>query len=125
MCRRKRSRPSSRWRLTKKVKRLSAGELGCDSAIGDVDAARLITNICAGVADSPVPMRSALLALIAVKLRGIASVGGPAVLCEGHLRCKTGCFASPPRDGYALVTSKSQCRHAATARQELGKRDMS
>src|SRR5688500_1071425 len=78
MCRRKRSRPSSRCRLTKKVWRFSAGEVGCDSAIGEVDAARLITNNCA-VAVEPVALMDSALALIAVKLRGR--------LLPGRLRC--------------------------------------
>src|SRR6266853_1514065 len=44
MCRRKRSRPSSKRRLTKNVKRLSSGRSVCASAIGVVDEHRLRTN---------------------------------------------------------------------------------
>src|SRR5215203_3024409 len=44
MCRRKRSRPSSRRRLTKKVYWASVGSFGCDSAIGVVDEVRLMTK---------------------------------------------------------------------------------
>src|SRR6185437_104335 len=44
MCRRKRSRPSSNRRLTKKVKRLSSGKSVCASAIGVVDEHKLRTN---------------------------------------------------------------------------------
>src|SRR5690606_28770827 len=103
MCRRKRSRPSSRWRLTKNVKRLSSGELGCDSAMGDVEAARLMTNNRAGAAAPLTPEFSALLAIITVKLRGrLASWATPLSRRRGGI--ETGGFASPPRDGFALVT---------------------
>src|SRR5262245_7258425 len=44
MCRRKRSRPSSRRRLTKKVYWASVGSFGWDSAIGVVEEVRLITK---------------------------------------------------------------------------------
>src|SRR6266853_236782 len=44
MCRRKRSRPSSKRRLTKNVKRLSSGKSVCASAIGVVDEHRLRTK---------------------------------------------------------------------------------
>ena len=44
MCKRNRSRLSSRRRLTKKLKRLSSGESGCANAIGVVDEHRLMTN---------------------------------------------------------------------------------
>src|SRR5579862_4591158 len=44
MCSRKRSRPSSKRRLTKKLKRLSSGRSVCASAIGVVDEHRLRTN---------------------------------------------------------------------------------
>src|SRR5882724_6468637 len=44
MWRRKRSRPSSKRRLTKKVKRLSSGKSACASAIGVVDEHKLRTN---------------------------------------------------------------------------------
>src|SRR5579863_1880263 len=55
MWRRKRSRPSSKRRLTKKVKRLSSGSSVCASAIGVVDEHKLRTNghvSAAGTADS-------------------------------------------------------------------------
>src|ERR1700761_9737400 len=44
MCSRKRSRPSSKRRLTKKLKRLSSGCSGFDTARGVVDEVRLSTN---------------------------------------------------------------------------------
>src|SRR6202035_812336 len=44
MCRRNRSRPSSKRRLTKKVKRLSSGCSGFDSAMGVVEEHKLSTN---------------------------------------------------------------------------------
>src|SRR4051812_7247705 len=44
MCKRKRSRPSSKRRLTKKLKRLSSGCSGFANAMGVVDEVRLSTN---------------------------------------------------------------------------------
>src|SRR5882757_1779523 len=44
MCRRNRSRPSSKRRLTKKVKRLSSACSGFDSAMGVVEEHKLSTN---------------------------------------------------------------------------------
>src|SRR5688572_28583702 len=44
MCRRKRSRPSSRLRLTKNENRLSSSVFGCERAIGLVDEHKLMTN---------------------------------------------------------------------------------
>jgi hypothetical protein len=44
MCRRNRSRPSSKRRLTKKLKRLSSGCSGFDNAIGVDDEVKLSTN---------------------------------------------------------------------------------
>ena len=44
MCKRKRSRPSSRRRLTKNVKRLSCASCGCSSAIGVEDEHKFRTN---------------------------------------------------------------------------------
>src|SRR6516164_2630860 len=44
MCRRKRSRPSSKRRLTKKWKRRSSGRSVCASAIGVVEEHRFSTN---------------------------------------------------------------------------------
>src|SRR5258708_36857914 len=49
----KRSRPSSKRRLTKKVKRLSSGSSVWASAIGVVDEQRLRTKGEAGAATSP------------------------------------------------------------------------
>src|ERR1700704_3755525 len=60
MCRRKRSRPSSKRRLTKNVKRLSSGRSAWASAIGVVDEHRLRTNcpaLLAGAAASPASAR--------------------------------------------------------------------
>src|ERR1700675_3108439 len=61
MCRRKRSRPSSKRRLTKNVKRLSSGRSVCASAIGVVDEHRLRTNDPALVAGAAVSLASALV----------------------------------------------------------------
>jgi len=49
MCRRKRSRPSSRRRDMKNLKRLSSGSVGGVSPIGLVEALRLMTNCVAFV----------------------------------------------------------------------------
>src|SRR5215472_5560671 len=51
MCRRKRSRPSSKRRLTKKLKRLSSGRSVCAKAIGVLDEHRFRTNGPAAEAD--------------------------------------------------------------------------
>src|SRR5256885_15946891 len=59
MCRRKRSRPSSKRRLTKNVKRLSSGRSVCASAIGVVDEQRLRTNGAALAAGASVCLASA------------------------------------------------------------------
>src|SRR5205823_3155449 len=59
MCRRKRSRPSSKRRLTKNVKRLSSGRSVCASAIGVVDEHRLRTNGAALAAGASVCLASA------------------------------------------------------------------
>src|ERR1700694_879455 len=61
MCRRKRSRPSSKRRLTKNVKRLSSGRSACASAIGVVDEHRLRTNGPALLAGAAVSRASALV----------------------------------------------------------------
>src|SRR4029077_9780581 len=61
MCRRKRSRPSSKRRLTKNVKRLSSGRSACASAIGVVDEHRLRTNDPALLAGAAVSLASALV----------------------------------------------------------------
>src|SRR5260370_685855 len=61
MCRRKRSRPSSKRRLTKNVKRLSSGRSVCASAIGVVDEHRLRTNGPALVAAAAVYPASTLV----------------------------------------------------------------
>src|SRR3981081_277810 len=61
MCRRKRSRPSSKRRLTKNVKRLSSGRSVWASAIGVVDEHRLRTNCPALVAGAAVSAASALV----------------------------------------------------------------
>src|SRR6266699_542469 len=71
MCRRKRSRPSSKRRLTKNVKRLSSGRSVCASAIGVVDEQRLRTNgtaLAAGVAafNAPAFVRGEAKVVIAV-----------------------------------------------------------
>src|SRR2546426_12416036 len=61
MWRRKRSRPSSKRRLTKKVKRLSSGKSACASAIGVVDEHKLRTNgpvVAAGAVRSPASGRA-------------------------------------------------------------------
>src|SRR6266513_4983740 len=60
MCRRKRSRPSSKRRLTKNVKRLSSGRSVCASAIGVVDEHRLSTNGPALVTAAAICLTSAL-----------------------------------------------------------------
>src|SRR5579863_4886878 len=61
MCRRKRSRPSSKRRLTKKLKRLSSGRSVCASAIGVVEEQRLRTNgpVLAGFAPTSPPSAAA------------------------------------------------------------------
>src|SRR6266436_2942433 len=61
MCRRKRSRPSSKRRLTKNVKRLSSGRSVCASAIGVVDEHRLRTNGAALLASAAVSLAPALV----------------------------------------------------------------
>src|ERR1700730_8224264 len=61
MCRRKRSRPSSKRRLTKNVKRLSSGRSVCASAIGAVDEHRLRPNGAALVAGAAVSLAAALV----------------------------------------------------------------
>src|SRR5437763_12470488 len=71
MCRRKRSRPSSKRRLTTNVKRLSSGRSVCASAIGVVDEQRLRTNgtaPAAGVAafNAPASVRDEAKVVIAV-----------------------------------------------------------
>src|SRR5882757_4261288 len=61
MCSRNRSRPSSKRRLTKKLKRLSSGCSGFDSAMGVVDEVRLSTNgpaASGGLPDSTAPWRA-------------------------------------------------------------------
>src|SRR6202040_121211 len=55
----KRSRPSSKRRLTKNVKRLSSGRSVCASAIGVVDEHRLRTNGAALVAGAAISLASA------------------------------------------------------------------
>src|SRR5579863_5320100 len=69
MCRRKRSRPSSKRRLTKKLKRFSSGRSVCASAMGVVDEQRLRTNgpaLLADTAASPAPTRAASEAKLGV-----------------------------------------------------------
>src|SRR5580704_6278035 len=74
MCRRKRSRPSSKRRLTKNVKRLSSARSVCASAIGVVDEHRLRTNgpmLAMGAAGSTAPTAASVAKL------GVAVITSP------------------------------------------------
>src|SRR5579862_6988947 len=68
MCSRKRSRPSSKRRLTKKLKRLSSGSSTCASAIGVVDEHRLRTNDPPPAAAAAVPSACAPAWVSAAKM---------------------------------------------------------
>src|SRR5689334_9000219 len=59
MWRRKRSRPSSKRRLTKKLKRLSSGSSVCAKAIGVLDEHRFKTNGPAAAAGAASPAGAA------------------------------------------------------------------
>src|SRR4029077_11701888 len=92
MCRRKRSRPSSKRRLTKKVKRLSSGKSVCASAMGVVDEHRLSTNgpeLSAGTAEPPAsaPASEAKFGVAVIasptKTLGAAALGPNADSCDG------------------------------------------
>src|SRR6266853_1560291 len=134
MCRRKRSRPSSKRRLTKNVKRLSSGRSVCASAIGVVDEHRLRTNGPAFTAGASVCLASAPLRAeekLAVAVIDFPRKPKPSTdaVCEGcadsarrgecersRLRrdrgspavigspLSTGSFASPSFDGFDLIT---------------------
>src|SRR5882762_9449456 len=82
MCRRKRSRPSSKRRLTKNEKRLSSGRSVCASAIGVVDEHRLRTNGAALLAGAAIFLASALVRTEA-KL-AVAVITSPKPKHSGH-----------------------------------------
>src|ERR1700740_1662140 len=85
MWRRKRSRPSSKRRLTKKLKRLSSGSSVCAKAIGVLDEHRFKTKGPAAAADG---------------------AGSPAVAPDNASAANSGCgVIASPELNQSLITS--------------------
>src|SRR5882672_7852172 len=104
MCRRNRSRPSSKRRLMKKVKRLSSACSGFDSAIGVVEEHKLSTN------------GPAALGGLACSTASWRAVAPDADLGVGVIESSPDrCVNRPPVDRKSFPT-RSECERRATLR---------